>query len=81
MVPLVMRGIASVCVMVTGWLLCLSPALWALSNQDKTVLLTATVQESPAQIRLEWSAPTSQAYVLSHQKLYRRVAGKAWGAE
>lgn len=58
----------------------------AVSNQDKTIPVTATVQESPAQITLNWLPPTSSAYLVTHQKIYRRPAGvghanQAWGGE
>lgn len=67
---------------VAFWLLWVAaPCFGEFSNQDKTILLTATVQESPAQIQLNWTAPTSAAYVITHQKLYRRQAGQPWGAE
>ena len=58
-----------------------APWAVALSNQDKTILLTASVQESPAQIQLAWTAPTSSSYTITHQKLYRRQAGGGWGGE
>lgn len=67
-----------------GLALLASPHTWALANQDKTILLTATVKESPAQIQLNWTAPTSGAYTITHQKLYRRqagVPGASWGSE
>lgn len=61
---------------------CLSGhGLFAQQNHDKTVRMTAVVQESPVQITLNWLAPSSGAYTISHQKLYRRLAGAAWGAE
>jgi len=52
-----------------------------MDRQDKTIPLTATVQESPAEIALAWTAPTSGSYVITHQKIYRRHPGEAWGAE
>lgn len=59
----------------------LAPCVFALSNQDKTIPLTAHVQEAPAQIQLSWSAPTSDSYTITHQKLFRRQEGDAWGSE
>ena len=53
----------------------------ALDRQDKTIPLTASVQESPAEISLTWTAPTSGSYVITHQKIYRRLPGQAWGPE
>ncbi|MFT5882647.1 MAG: hypothetical protein ACI9FG_001154, partial [Crocinitomicaceae bacterium] len=53
----------------------------AQSNQDKTIPLTAIVQESPAEIELNWTAPTSGSYTITHQKIYRRQAGQPWGSE
>lgn len=62
--------------------LCFSTSwISAASNQDKTILLTATIQEAPIEIQLNWTVPTSASYIITHQKLYRRQAGQPWGAE
>jgi hypothetical protein len=58
-----------------------SHGLFAQQNHDKTVRMTAVVQESPAQITLNWLAPSSGTYIITHQKLYRRYPGQDWGAE
>lgn len=67
-----------------GILVSASPWVWGLSGQDKTIPMTATVQESPTRVQLSWSAPTSAAYVITHQKIFRRLAdgkGSDWGKE
>jgi len=64
-------------------LLCFFPChgLFAQQNHDKTVRMTAVVQESPARITLSWLSPSSEIYAITHQKIYRRLPGQDWGAE
>ncbi|MCP5536332.1 MAG: choice-of-anchor D domain-containing protein [Akkermansiaceae bacterium] len=70
-----------VCLLVLAfpWL-AISHAL-AQANHDKTIRMTAVIQDSPAQIQLNWLAPSSGSYTITHQKIWRRQPGAAWGGE
>ncbi len=56
--------------------------LFAQANHDKTIRLTATIQETPDQIQLNWLAASSPSYLITHQKIWRRTPGAtSWGDE
>lgn len=63
----------------------LATSLWqaqAQTNYDKTILVTATVVESPPAITLEWTSPSTSAGTILHQKIWRRLKGESgWGYE
>ncbi|BDS08794.1 hypothetical protein NT6N_38340 [Oceaniferula spumae] len=53
----------------------------AQQSQDKAVRISATLLNTPDGIQLDWLAPSSPSYNITHQKIWRRQPGQPWGEE